>query len=227
MHAACTPHAHRMHTACTPHAHRVQTACTPHAHRMHTACAPHVHCRLMWKAYYNNATMATHTGFASWDFFDWSAVAQRRTMHKCRAAMARRARRASNRSGGGADDLLLGQACAQHVHSMCTACAQHVHSMCTSYHVRVCMCACVHVCTCMGAKLLLRVAGPLPERQASAQLAHAARGVRHHPQGPHARCALGGRRLAAVSNTRHLGTWPASSPYLGRLADGWPSPRAS
>ena len=30
----------------------------------------------MWKAYYNNATMATHTGFASWDFFDWSAVAQ-------------------------------------------------------------------------------------------------------------------------------------------------------
>ena len=51
---------------------------------------------LMWKAYYNNATMATHTGFASWDFFDWAAVAQRRTMHKCRAAMARRARLTSS-----------------------------------------------------------------------------------------------------------------------------------
>jgi hypothetical protein len=35
----------------------------------------------MWKAYYNNATMATHTGFASWDFFDWSAVAQVHALH--------------------------------------------------------------------------------------------------------------------------------------------------
>jgi hypothetical protein len=45
----------------------------------------------MWKAYFNNATLATHTGFASWDYYDWSAVAQRRSMHKCHAAMARRA----------------------------------------------------------------------------------------------------------------------------------------
>jgi len=46
---------------------------------------------VMWKAYFNNATLATHTGFASWDYYDWSAVAQRRSMHKCHAAMARRA----------------------------------------------------------------------------------------------------------------------------------------
>ena len=25
---------------------------------------------VMWKAYFNNATLATHTGFASWDYYD-------------------------------------------------------------------------------------------------------------------------------------------------------------
>ena len=36
----------------------------------------------MWKAYYNNNTMETSTGFTGWDFYDWAAVAQRRAMAK-------------------------------------------------------------------------------------------------------------------------------------------------
>ena len=39
---------------------------------------------IMWKAYYNNETMETSTGFTGWDFFDWAAVAQRRAMVLCR-----------------------------------------------------------------------------------------------------------------------------------------------
>ena len=41
---------------------------------------------IMWKAYYNNNTMETSTGFTGWDFYDWAAVAQRRAMHLCRHA---------------------------------------------------------------------------------------------------------------------------------------------
>lgn len=48
---------------------------------------------IMWKAYYNNNTMETSTGFTGWDFFDWAAVAQRRAMKLCRHAT----RRASSR----------------------------------------------------------------------------------------------------------------------------------
>lgn len=43
---------------------------------------------LMWKAYYNNNTMETSTGFTGWDFYDWAAVAQRRAMVKCRTSTA-------------------------------------------------------------------------------------------------------------------------------------------
>ena len=41
---------------------------------------------IMWKAYYNNQSMETSTGFTGWDFFDWAAVAQRRAMALCRSA---------------------------------------------------------------------------------------------------------------------------------------------
>lgn len=44
---------------------------------------------LMWKPYYNNATLNPSTGFASWDYHDWAAVAIRRTMRKCAAALRR------------------------------------------------------------------------------------------------------------------------------------------
>ena len=40
---------------------------------------------LMWKAYYNNETMVTSTGFTGWGFTDWAAVAQRSRMEACRA----------------------------------------------------------------------------------------------------------------------------------------------
>lgn len=39
---------------------------------------------LMWKAYYNNVTMVTSTGFTGWGFTDWAAVAQRVEMEKCK-----------------------------------------------------------------------------------------------------------------------------------------------
>ena len=39
---------------------------------------------IMWKAYYNNATMVTSTGFTGWGFTDWAAVAQRTQMEACR-----------------------------------------------------------------------------------------------------------------------------------------------
>ena len=39
---------------------------------------------IMWKAYYNNATMVTSTGFTGWGFTDWAAVAQRMQMEACR-----------------------------------------------------------------------------------------------------------------------------------------------
>ena len=37
----------------------------------------------MWKAYYNNVTMVTSTGFTGWGFTDWAAVAQRTQMDLC------------------------------------------------------------------------------------------------------------------------------------------------
>lgn len=40
---------------------------------------------IMWKAYYNNATMVTSTGFTGWGFTDWAAVAQRTQMEACRS----------------------------------------------------------------------------------------------------------------------------------------------
>lgn len=40
---------------------------------------------IMWKAYYNNATMVTSTGFTGWGFTDWAAVAQRSQMEACRS----------------------------------------------------------------------------------------------------------------------------------------------
>ena len=39
---------------------------------------------VMWKAYYNNETMVTSTGFTGWGFTDWAAVAQRSQMEACR-----------------------------------------------------------------------------------------------------------------------------------------------
>ena len=39
---------------------------------------------IMWKAYYNNRTMVTSTGFTGWGFTDWAAVAQRTQMEACR-----------------------------------------------------------------------------------------------------------------------------------------------
>lgn len=39
---------------------------------------------LMWKAYYNNVTMVTSTGFTGWGFTDWAAVAQRTQMDLCK-----------------------------------------------------------------------------------------------------------------------------------------------
>ena len=39
---------------------------------------------MMWKAYYNNVTMVTSTGFTGWGFTDWAAVAQRTQMEACR-----------------------------------------------------------------------------------------------------------------------------------------------
>lgn len=44
---------------------------------------------LMWKAYYNNETMVTSTGFTGWGFTDWAAVAQRTRMEACRTAALR------------------------------------------------------------------------------------------------------------------------------------------
>lgn len=44
---------------------------------------------LMWRAYYNNASLVTNTGFAGWDFADWAAVAQRRAMVLCSREMQR------------------------------------------------------------------------------------------------------------------------------------------
>jgi hypothetical protein len=48
---------------------------------------------IMWKAYYNNNTMETSTGFTGWDFYDWAAVSQRRAMALCRASTADALRR--------------------------------------------------------------------------------------------------------------------------------------
>ena len=43
----------------------------------HPAATSHVlYGLIMWKAYYNNATMVTSTGFTGWGFTDWAAVAQ-------------------------------------------------------------------------------------------------------------------------------------------------------
>lgn len=39
---------------------------------------------IMWKAYYNNFSMVTSTGFTGWGFKDWEAVAQRTQMEACR-----------------------------------------------------------------------------------------------------------------------------------------------
>lgn len=40
---------------------------------------------LMWKAYYDTASMSTSTGFSGWEWHDWTAVAQRKGMLLCRA----------------------------------------------------------------------------------------------------------------------------------------------
>ena len=39
--------------------------------------------QIMWKAYYDSATMSTSTGFSGWETVDWAAVAQRRSMLHC------------------------------------------------------------------------------------------------------------------------------------------------
>lgn len=44
---------------------------------------------IMWKPYFNNATLVTSTGFASWEYTDWAAVAIRRVMGRCAAAIGR------------------------------------------------------------------------------------------------------------------------------------------
>ena len=52
----------------------------------HPAATSHVlYGLIMWKAYYNNATMVTSTGFTGWGFTDWAAVAQRTQMEACRS----------------------------------------------------------------------------------------------------------------------------------------------
>jgi hypothetical protein len=40
---------------------------------------------VMWRAYYNRVLMLPNTGFQGWDFTDKRAVAQRRTMDRCKA----------------------------------------------------------------------------------------------------------------------------------------------
>ena len=53
--------------------------------RTHPSATRHVFWGLvMWKAYYNNVTMVTSTGFTGWGFTDWAAVAQRTQMEACR-----------------------------------------------------------------------------------------------------------------------------------------------